>query len=51
MLFRSELVAQVRQQVVALLLNRSFHVRSAQPWIEGIGLFELRDAVESFAAV
>ncbi|KAE8794416.1 hypothetical protein D1007_30862 [Hordeum vulgare] len=46
-----ELVAQVRQEVTVLLLNRGFHVRSAQPWIKGVGLFELRDAAESFATV
>ncbi|KAE8810425.1 hypothetical protein D1007_12899 [Hordeum vulgare] len=44
-------VGQVRQDVVDLLHNRGFHVRSAQPWIAGVGLFELRDAGESFAAV
>ncbi|KAE8803737.1 hypothetical protein D1007_20428 [Hordeum vulgare] len=47
----AELVAQVRQEVAALLLNRGFHVRSAQPWIEGVGLFEHRDAAGSFATV
>ncbi|KAE8786133.1 hypothetical protein D1007_40036 [Hordeum vulgare] len=44
-------IAQVRQEVVDLLHNLVFHVRSAQPWIEGVGLLELRDAGESFAAV
>uniref|UniRef100_A0A8I6YQE8 DUF7597 domain-containing protein n=1 Tax=Hordeum vulgare subsp. vulgare TaxID=112509 RepID=A0A8I6YQE8_HORVV len=43
-------VMQVRQEV-APLLHRGLHVRSAQPWIEGVGLFELRDAAESYAAV
>ncbi|KAE8766765.1 hypothetical protein D1007_61971 [Hordeum vulgare] len=41
----------VRQEVAALLLHRGLHVRSAQQWIEGVGLFELRDAEESYAAV
>ncbi|KAE8797892.1 hypothetical protein D1007_26904 [Hordeum vulgare] len=44
-------LVQVRQEVAALLLHRGLHVRSAQPWIEGVGLFELRDAAESYAAV
>ncbi|KAI4997963.1 hypothetical protein ZWY2020_053305 [Hordeum vulgare] len=44
-------VVQVRQEVAALLLHRGLHVRSAQPWIEGVGLFELRDAADSYAAV
>ncbi|KAE8799125.1 hypothetical protein D1007_25508 [Hordeum vulgare] len=44
-------VIQVRQEVVALLIHQGLHVRSAQPWIEGVGLFELRDAAESYAAV
>ncbi|KAE8795388.1 hypothetical protein D1007_29730 [Hordeum vulgare] len=44
-------VIQVRQEVVALLQHQGLHVRSAQPWIEGVGLFELRDAAESYAAV
>uniref|UniRef100_A0A8I6YG99 DUF7597 domain-containing protein n=1 Tax=Hordeum vulgare subsp. vulgare TaxID=112509 RepID=A0A8I6YG99_HORVV len=44
-------VVQVRQEVAALLLHQGLHVRSAQPWIEGVGLFELRDAAESYAAV
>ncbi|KAE8803383.1 hypothetical protein D1007_20733 [Hordeum vulgare] len=44
-------VGQVRQDVVDLLQNRGFHVRSAQPWIAGVGLFELRDAGESFVVV
>ncbi|KAE8780614.1 hypothetical protein D1007_46251 [Hordeum vulgare] len=44
-------VIQVRQEVVALLLHQGLHVWSAQPWIEGVGLFELRDAAESYAAV
>uniref|UniRef100_A0A8I6WVX7 DUF7597 domain-containing protein n=1 Tax=Hordeum vulgare subsp. vulgare TaxID=112509 RepID=A0A8I6WVX7_HORVV len=44
-------VIQVRQEVAAFLLHRGLHVRSAQPWIEGVGLFELRDAAESYAAV
>ncbi|KAE8769528.1 hypothetical protein D1007_58877 [Hordeum vulgare] len=47
----AEDVIQVRQEVVALLLHQGLHVRSAQPWIEGVGLFELRDAAESYAAV
>ena len=34
-------VIQVRQEVAALLLHQGLHVRSAQPWIEGVGLFEL----------
>ncbi|KAE8806344.1 hypothetical protein D1007_17500 [Hordeum vulgare] len=42
---------QVRQEVAALLLQRGLHVRSAHPWIEGVGLFELRDAAESYVAV
>ncbi|KAI5022301.1 hypothetical protein ZWY2020_059031 [Hordeum vulgare] len=44
-------VIQVRQEVAALLLHRGLHVRFGQPWIEGVGLFELRDAAESYAAV
>ncbi|KAE8774862.1 hypothetical protein D1007_52700 [Hordeum vulgare] len=44
-------VIQVRQEVVAVLLHQGLHVRSAQPWIEGVGLFELRDAAESYVAV
>ncbi|KAI4994154.1 hypothetical protein ZWY2020_029202 [Hordeum vulgare] len=44
-------VIQVRQEVAAFLLHRGLHVQSAQPWIEGVGLFEIRDAVESYAAV
>uniref|UniRef100_A0A8I6Y7E8 DUF7597 domain-containing protein n=1 Tax=Hordeum vulgare subsp. vulgare TaxID=112509 RepID=A0A8I6Y7E8_HORVV len=44
-------VIQVRQEVDALLLHQGFHVRSAQPWIEGVGLFELRDAAESYATI
>ncbi|KAE8809659.1 hypothetical protein D1007_13698 [Hordeum vulgare] len=47
----ANLIGQVRQEVVDLLHNRGFHVCSAQPWIAGVGLFELRDAGESFAAV
>ncbi|KAE8814991.1 hypothetical protein D1007_07705 [Hordeum vulgare] len=47
----AEDVIQVRQEVVVLLLHQGLHVRSAQPWIEGVGLFELRDAAESYAAV
>lgn len=44
-------VIQVRQEVAALFLHQGLHVRSAQPWIEGVGLFELRDAAESYVAV
>ncbi|KAE8792052.1 hypothetical protein D1007_33476 [Hordeum vulgare] len=44
-------VIQVRQEVAALLLHQGVHVRSTQPWIEGVGLFELRDAAESYVAV
>ncbi|KAE8783494.1 hypothetical protein D1007_43011 [Hordeum vulgare] len=44
-------LVQVWQEVAALLLHRGLHVRSVQPWIEGVGLFELRDAAESYAAV
>ncbi|KAE8817379.1 hypothetical protein D1007_05075 [Hordeum vulgare] len=47
---RADQVAQVRQEVVDLMQNLCFHVRSAQPWIEGVGLLELRDGGESFAA-
>uniref|UniRef100_A0A8I7B0V3 DUF7597 domain-containing protein n=1 Tax=Hordeum vulgare subsp. vulgare TaxID=112509 RepID=A0A8I7B0V3_HORVV len=44
-------LVQVRQEVAALLLHKRLHVRSAQPCIEGVGLFELRDAAESFPTV
>uniref|UniRef100_A0A8I6XC84 DUF7597 domain-containing protein n=1 Tax=Hordeum vulgare subsp. vulgare TaxID=112509 RepID=A0A8I6XC84_HORVV len=47
----ADLVVEVQQEVAALLLHRGLHVRSAQPWIEGVGLFELRDAAESYAVV
>ncbi|KAE8775456.1 hypothetical protein D1007_52013 [Hordeum vulgare] len=44
-------LVQVRQEVAALLLHRGLHVRSVQPWIEGVGLFELKDVAESYAVV
>ena len=44
-------MGQVREQVVELVNHMGFHVRSAQPWISGVGLFEVRDAGESFALV
>ncbi|KAE8818891.1 hypothetical protein D1007_03281 [Hordeum vulgare] len=47
----ADIMVQVRQLVVALIHHRGLHVRSAERWIEGVGLFELRDAAESFAAV
>ena len=37
--------------MVELVNHMGFHVRSAQPWISGVGLFEVRDAGESFALV
>ncbi|KAE8807960.1 hypothetical protein D1007_15640 [Hordeum vulgare] len=43
--------SQIRQEVVDLLHNRGFHVHSVQPWIEGVGLLEPRDAGERFATV
>ncbi|KAE8806105.1 hypothetical protein D1007_17707 [Hordeum vulgare] len=44
-------VAHVWQEVVDLLDDLGFHVLSAQPWIEGVALLELRDAGESFAPI
>ncbi|XBH87214.1 hypothetical protein VPH35_074719 [Triticum aestivum] len=44
-------MGQVREQVVELVNHMGFHVRSAQPWISAVGLFEVRDAGESFALV
>ena len=31
-------MGQVREQVVELINHMGFHVRSAQPWISGVGL-------------
>ncbi|KAE8769096.1 hypothetical protein D1007_59367 [Hordeum vulgare] len=47
----ADIMVQVRQEVVALLHHRGLHVRSPQPWIKGVGLFEHQDAAKSFAAV
>jgi len=44
-------MGQVREQVVELINHMHFHVRSAQPWISGVGLFEVRDAGERFALI
>lgn len=44
-------IGQVREEVVHLVNQLGFHVRSAQPWISGVGLFEVRDAGERFALV
>lgn len=39
-------IGQVSHQVVDLFNNWGFHVRSAQTWILGVGLFELINARE-----
>ncbi|XBH90781.1 hypothetical protein VPH35_082346 [Triticum aestivum] len=44
-------MVQVREQVVELINHMGSHVRSAQPWISGVGLFEVRDAGERFALI
>ena len=44
-------MGQVREQVVELINHMGFHVRSAQPWISGVGLFEVRDVGERFALI